>query len=205
MFSEHHGDCVGLQLASALDMDASECTKSPATSRVCSTAGEPSSKVPSDDTRADVIPLFGDEDTFVERLLAEAAEDAETREALPTEPVWIADVALSGCDAELVTTRRELRRARSEITEGRCALAQERARIDGLQNALELAIARVRVLEARCEAEMDRANHAEERACALAAELASKDEEHQAKVVQLEANGAAALAAAYLWFARMTR
>jgi len=171
---------------------------SPATARTSSTAGEPSAKVAGDETRADIVPLFGDEDTFVERLAKQEPDRAAT------EPIWF-DEVLGDSELELVETRRELRKARSEINESRCELTQERARVDGLKSALELAIARARVLEARCAAEMDRATHAEDRACSLAAEADRREQAHEASMAQLEAQGASALAAAYLWFARLNR
>ncbi len=188
-------------------MGASENKVVQATPRPSSTAGEPSAKVAGEETRADIVPLFGEEDTFVERLISENDSDNDNdndNDRASTEPIWF-DEVLAESDFELVETRRELRRARSEITAARCDVAQERARVDGLKNALELAIARTRVLEARCAAEIERATHAEDRACALAAQLADQADSHESSVEELERQGAAAVAAAYLWFARLHR
>ena len=48
-------------------MDASETRKTPATLRDVSAAGDSDVQVVCEQTQADIVPLFADEDTFVER------------------------------------------------------------------------------------------------------------------------------------------
>lgn len=122
-------------------MDASETRKTQATSRDVSAAGDSDAQVVCEQTQADIVPLFADEDTFVER--AAAASDRAVTEPFAHEDDED-DTPDADPDLELAKTRRQLDTAlvRAKVAEQRsreltAELARQRAEHEAIVKELE--------------------------------------------------------------------
>lgn len=118
-------------------MDASDTPTAQATKRDVSTAGDSDAQVVCEQTKADIVPLFADEDTFVERALGtsdRAITEPFTQDEDDPDPGAIADLR-----DELDRTRRELARAvqRADTAEKRVrTLAAELAQREADHKAI---------------------------------------------------------------------